>query len=336
MDVQINAPQRAQAPRQRPRPSRPDNAPTDGVSHYNPAVAVWARPLNKLAMHLMFKQDYQGLEKLPTSGGHLLCPNHQAMVDAPLVASLTDRDNRFMAAKEQFVGAQGWLMRNVGAFPVDRKNPGPLPLEHSRAMLDAGKPVVMFPEGGIFRTGEVNPLKTGAARIATSSKCQSIVPITIHFQESDAPSTSRKAMGLAMVASVTALAAAGAYLSPTVRAITGGITGGLAGVHLGKKPLHKALFTAGGFVAGCLGGALSPPGVGALTALGTGVVSHKFDNYLAQRPTARVVVGDPLVVEDYVSRYGSQAEEHLTADLHTALNEPKVRMHAEKPSYYPI
>ncbi len=339
MEVQVASPQTATV-RARPRPKPRDNAPTDGFSHYNPAVAVWARPLNRVAMWLMFKKDYQGLEKIPDSGGYLLCPNHQAMVDAPLVASLTNRDNRFMAAKEQFHGPQGWLMRNAGAFPVDRKNPGPKPIQHSIDMLDQGTPVVMFPEGGIFRTGSVEELKTGAARIATSSACQSIVPVTIHYHASGEPTASRQALGHAAVAGFTALAAAGGMVSPTLRAFTGAITGGLAGTKVAArfelKPLQKVLVTIGGAVTGAAASALAPGTAGLVTALGTGYVAHKFDDYMAHRPTVTVVVSDPLRVEDYVTRYGDKSEEMLTQDLHAVLNGNKQRLHAESPSIYPI
>lgn len=320
----------------RPRPRRKDNAPVDGLSHYNPRVALWARPLNKLAMHLLFKHDYEGLDKLPATGGYLICPNHQSMVDAPLVGTLTDRDNRFMAAKEQFVGLQGWLMTQAGAFPVDRKRPGNLPVDHARDLIDHGKPVVMFPEGGIFKTGQVEALKPGAARIATSSDCQAIYPVTIHYQKSEAPTAARQAAGLALSAGVTALAAAGACFSPTVRALTGAVTGGLVGVQLGQKPLQKVLSTVGGVLTGAVGAALAPGAVGLVTGLGTGVLAYKFDQYMAHRDTVRVVVHDGLQIEDYKKRYGAQAEEKLTEDLHTALNTAKVRMEAEAPSVYPF
>lgn len=316
-------------------PRRRDNAPPDGESHVSPLVAAVARPLNKLAMGLMLKQEIEGLDKLPAEGGSLLCPNHQSFLDAPLVASLSERDTRFMAAKEQFHGAQGWVMGRVGAFPVDRRRPGLKPIEHTRDLLDQGKAVVMFPEGGIFRDGTVYELKPGAARVATSSSCQSIVPITIHFQETPQPSVSRQAASLALAAGVTALAAAGACVSPTVRALTGALAGGFVGSRFGQGALKKALFTAAGVVAGGVGGALTPDPVGLVTGLGTGVLTWKVADHLARRDTVKVVVGDPLSVPDYVRRFGEQAEERLTEDLHAAMSGVKTRLEAESASFYP-
>lgn len=334
MEIQATMPRRATPPR--PRPRVKDNAPEDGESHYNPTAALFLRPLNKAAMFLLFKQEYEGLEKIPKTGAHLLCPNHQSMVDAPLMASLTNRDYRFMAAKEQFRGLQGWVMKSGGAFPVDRNNPGTKPVKYSIDLLNQGKAVIMFPEGGIFRTGQVNELKTGAGRIAVSSQAESIFPVTIHYQKSEEPGLGRKAAGLAGVAGLTALAAAGACLSPTLRAVTGGITGALAGSHFGQKPVQKALYTAGGAVVGAVTGALSPGPAGILTALGTGAVAYKCDQYMQHRDTVRLVVGDPLNVAEYKARYGEQADEKLTEDLYTAISVPKARMHAESPSIYPL
>jgi 1-acyl-sn-glycerol-3-phosphate acyltransferase len=335
MEIHAAMPQRANAP-PRPRPRAKDNAPEDGESHYNPTAALFLRPLNRAAMFLLFKQEYEGLEKIPKTGAHLLCPNHQSMVDAPLMASLSNRDYRFMAAKEQFRGIQGWVMKSGGAFPVDRKNPGSKPVTYSIELLDQGKSVIMFPEGGIFRTGQVNELKSGAGRIAVSSKCESVIPVTIHYQKSEEPGLGRKAAGMAAVAGLTALTAAAACVSPTVRAITGGVTGAFAGSHFGDKPLHKALYTAGGLVVGAVTGALSPGPAGVLTALGTGAVALKFDHYMQHRDTVRIVVGDPLKVSEYKDLYGEDADTMLTQDLSAAISGPKARMHAESPSIYPL
>ncbi|MCE7874274.1 1-acyl-sn-glycerol-3-phosphate acyltransferase [bacterium CPR1] len=317
-------------------PNRRDNAPPDGESHVSPLVSAVARPLNKLAMTLMLKQEIEGLEKLPAEGGVLLCPNHQSFLDPPLVASLSDRDTRFMAAREQFQGIQGWVMGRVGAFPVDRRRPGIKPLEHTRDLLDQGKAVVLFTEGGIFRDGTVHELKPGAARAATTSACQSMVPIVIHFQRTPEPGSGRKAASLALAAGVTALAAAGACLSPTLRVATGALAGGYAGSRFGQGILKKALLIAAGAAAGGVTGALSPDPVGLVTGLGTGVLTWSVADAMARRDTVKVVVCDPLNVPEYVRNFGALAEEKLTEDLHTALSQVKTRLHAESESIYPL
>jgi hypothetical protein len=120
-----------------------------------------------------------------------------------------------------------------------------------------------------------------------------------------------------------------------VRALTGALAGGFVGSRFGQGALKKALFTAAGVVAGGVGGALTPDPVGLVTGLGTGVLTWKVADHLARRDTVKVVVGDPLSVPDYVRRFGEQAEERLTEDLHAAMSGVKTRLEAESASFYP-
>lgn len=152
------------------------------TSNVNQWLAAVLRPINKVFLNVFFRPEIVGRENIPASGPVLLAPTHQSMFDAQVVASLSDRDMHFMAAAEQMKGLRGWILRNCGAFPVDRRNPCPEVVAHSKDVLRNGDALVLFPEGGIHTDGKVHPLKPGAGAIATGAPADSVIPIAIHYQ----------------------------------------------------------------------------------------------------------------------------------------------------------
>jgi 1-acyl-sn-glycerol-3-phosphate acyltransferase len=75
-----------------------------------------------------------------------------------------------MAKSELFgIPVLGTLMRVFGAFPVKRGEPDRQALKHSADLLKAGEAVVIFPEGQLSETGDLQELKAGVALIARLS-----------------------------------------------------------------------------------------------------------------------------------------------------------------------
>ena len=169
-------------------------APT--TSRVSPWVASLVYPLARyLVMPLFFGRiQVTGQENLPTTGPVILAPTHRARWDALLVPyatgrGVTDRDLRFMVSLDEVKGLQGWFIRRLGGFAVDTKHPNIATLRHGVELLKAGEMLVIFPEGNIFRNGEVQPLKPGLARLAFCAESNhpgldvKIVPINIHYSQ---------------------------------------------------------------------------------------------------------------------------------------------------------
>ncbi|CAA9383247.1 MAG: Acyl-CoA:1-acyl-sn-glycerol-3-phosphate acyltransferase [uncultured Propionibacteriaceae bacterium] len=116
-----------------------------------------------------------GREKLKDlSGPFVVVSNHSSHLDAPLIiGSLPRRLSRYVAAgaaADYFFDV--WWRRGLtalffNAFPVDRTG-----LRGKRGMatglLDAGVPLLLFPEGTRSRTGEMGQFKPGAAALCIS------------------------------------------------------------------------------------------------------------------------------------------------------------------------
>jgi 1-acyl-sn-glycerol-3-phosphate acyltransferase len=83
-----------------------------------------------------------------------------------------------MAKKEVFdhpVG--GPVMRSFHHIAIDRSS-GQAGMDEARRYLDAGELVGIFPEGTISRSFELQPLKTGAVRIAADAGVP-LIPIVL-------------------------------------------------------------------------------------------------------------------------------------------------------------
>ena len=119
----------------------------------------------------------------PLSDGALLvCANHISVLDPVLIcAVLKKHQPRIMAKKELFdVPFLGWLVGQLGAYPIDRKGANADVILKTIKMLEDGYCVGMFPQG--TRRADVDPattpIKAGAGLIATKSKA-SVLPIHI-------------------------------------------------------------------------------------------------------------------------------------------------------------
>lgn len=121
----------------------------------------------RLWIHL-YRLRGEGAEHIPESGAFLLVPNHSSYADPFLQALPQRRRLRFMAKSTMFrYPLVRSFMKAVGAFPVRRGEGDVFAMELARRLLDAGKPVVVYPEGTRYRGSlELGPAKRGAARLA--------------------------------------------------------------------------------------------------------------------------------------------------------------------------
>lgn len=126
----------------------------------------------KIVLPFFFnKFTVSGTENIPQKGAVIVAPNHRSRWDAIVVPYAvgrlsSGRDPHFMVSANEMKGIQGWFVSRLGGFPVNVERPGTDSLIYSFDLLSQGEMVVIFPEGGIFRTDEVQPLKRGVAKIA--------------------------------------------------------------------------------------------------------------------------------------------------------------------------
>lgn len=168
---------------------------TTAQAHCSPWLTSLVYPLGcDLVLPSYFDRiTITGQEHLPKTGPVLLAPTHRSRWDALLVPyatgrRATGRDLRFMVTASEMGGIQGWFIRRLGGFSVNVDRPSIASLRLGVELLQQGEMLVIFPEGGIFRDGEVHPLRPGLARLALQAEASQpnlgvqIVPISLNYQ----------------------------------------------------------------------------------------------------------------------------------------------------------
>jgi 1-acyl-sn-glycerol-3-phosphate acyltransferase len=133
----------------------------------------------RLLFRVFFRIGYLGLENIPPEGPCLIVPNHQSYLDPLFVGAALPRSNRYMAMQTLFRSRPlAAFLRFFGAFPVATGSADKSAIRDSIRFLRQGELVIIFPEGGRSRDGNLKEFFQGFARIALREKIP-IVPVTI-------------------------------------------------------------------------------------------------------------------------------------------------------------
>lgn len=117
----------------------------------------------------------KGRENLPRRGPVVVICNHISLWDPVVVGTALNRRVYFMAKEELFrLPVAGWLIKMLGAFPVDRGRVDFTSLRRALNLLESGQVVGVFPQGG----RGLKAFRRGAALMAVKTHAP-IVPVAI-------------------------------------------------------------------------------------------------------------------------------------------------------------
>jgi long-chain acyl-CoA synthetase len=131
------------------------------------SAAAWLLyALNWMLVHLVFRLRVEGRERLPEKGPFVLSPHHVSLLDSCVLAAALD----FKRLRETYWA--GWtgiafgpvfryLRRLARVVPIDPEKAAASSLAFGAAVLKGKHNMVWYPEGGLSKTGEVEPLKPG-------------------------------------------------------------------------------------------------------------------------------------------------------------------------------
>lgn len=128
---------------------------------------------------LAFGLKVVGRERIPKTGPLLYLSNHQSFLD-PVIngAAIHDRPFRPFARETLFRGPFGVVIRSLGALPVVGGGGDKAVMRAALAELEAGRCVLVYPEGSRTFDGGLAPFKNGIALLLKRSNAM-VVPIGI-------------------------------------------------------------------------------------------------------------------------------------------------------------
>jgi 1-acyl-sn-glycerol-3-phosphate acyltransferase len=131
--------------------------------------------------------EVEGHEKIPTTGGVILAPNHVSYLDPPCAGAALERPVWFMAKSELFkIPILGQIIPKTHAFPVRRGTADRAALRKAISLLEEGKVVLIFPEGKRNTPGQPGSAEAGIGLVALKSKAP-IVPVALIGTETVLP-----------------------------------------------------------------------------------------------------------------------------------------------------
>ena len=151
----------------------------DGSGRQQHLIArVWARVLLRIALSPVTVVHGERLRDIGTA---VFASNHLSYYDTPVLFAKLPFQFRILAKsalwKLPFIG---WYLARSGQVPIDSSSAraGVINLGRGVKALQAGMPLVIFPEGGRTADGALRPMVAGAAWMAIKAGVP-LVPLTL-------------------------------------------------------------------------------------------------------------------------------------------------------------
>ncbi len=132
----------------------------------------------------------RGTEHVPATGAFILAPVHRSNLDFLLVLITTRRRMRFLAKDSLWKGIWGRIFTALGGIPVARGTADREALRTCIEAIEAGEPLVIFPEGTRQFGPDVHPLFDGPAYVQSRTGVP-IIPVGIGGSEAAMPKGSK-------------------------------------------------------------------------------------------------------------------------------------------------
>lgn len=147
------------------------------IPHYFLRLVSW------ILMHSVYRINKQDLDKIPAEGPALLVCNHVSFFDPPILLGVLPRPARFVMWYGFYeLPLVGRLFKWLRSIPIGNRRDRPelvtQAFDSIAEELQAGKLVVIFPEGTITRNGEINKFQPGIDEIVKRTPVP-VVPLAL-------------------------------------------------------------------------------------------------------------------------------------------------------------
>jgi 1-acyl-sn-glycerol-3-phosphate acyltransferase len=119
-----------------------------------------------------------GIENVPRTGPLIICPNHSATLDPPMVPAFVPRGDTWNMAKSEYFKRplSNFIFHAYHAFPVVRHTADRAALKWSFDLLKAGHALIIYPEGTRVESGVLASPEPGAGFLAQKAGCP-VLPV---------------------------------------------------------------------------------------------------------------------------------------------------------------
>ena len=141
------------------------------------------RLVSWILVHSVYRVDKQDIENIPDEGPALLVCNHVSFFDPPVLLAIIPRPARFVMWYGFYeLPIVKLVFKGLNAIPIGNRRQRPdlvsKAFDTVAEALENGELVVVFPEGGITRNGEMNKFQPGVDKIIKRTPVP-VVPLAI-------------------------------------------------------------------------------------------------------------------------------------------------------------
>lgn len=128
---------------------------------------------------LYFDLQIYSAENVPLKGPAIVASNHASFLDPPVIGCASPRPLYYLARESLFkYPILGAIIRSWHGVPVARDRASPRGLKVALDLLEAGKAILVFPEGTRSPNGQLQPARPGIGILIAMSGAP-LVPVRV-------------------------------------------------------------------------------------------------------------------------------------------------------------
>jgi 1-acyl-sn-glycerol-3-phosphate acyltransferase len=132
--------------------------------------------ITNVLARVLFGLRVEGTEHIPRTGGLVVASNHISYWDPPLIGIACNRELFYLAKRDLFRNRWfGALIKAHNAVPLSRETFSRSGLVKAIEIVDSGKAIVIFPEGGRGDPRVLREPKAGLGLVVEKTHC-SVLP----------------------------------------------------------------------------------------------------------------------------------------------------------------
>lgn len=133
----------------------------------------------ELTLRIFYRMMIIGRDRVPAHGPVIFISNHQSFLD-PVIngCAVIDRQLSAIARESLFAFPLGLFLRSIRCIPIRQEGGDAAAMRAALGELEAGRCVMIYPEGSRCPTGSMEPFKRGLLVLIRRSKAP-VLPLAV-------------------------------------------------------------------------------------------------------------------------------------------------------------